>query len=59
MDICRGSLLLQPWSDPDWLTPEEHSQMADFIALLRQRSDCFVNSRFVVWTSWNEEPHAD
>ncbi len=57
MDMCRGSLLLQPWSDTDWLTPEEHSQMANFIALLRQRSDCFANPRFVVGNPWNAEPY--
>ena len=32
MDLCRGSLLLQPWSDTPWLSPPERRQMAQFIA---------------------------
>lgn len=35
MDICRGSLLAQIWTDTAWLSPPEHKQIADFIALLR------------------------
>ena len=48
MDLCRGSLLLQIWTDTDWLTPAERKQMADFVALLKANPGCFDNSRFVV-----------
>ncbi len=35
MDISRGHLLAQIWSDTDYLTPSERRQMADFITLLK------------------------
>ena len=35
MDLCRGSMLAQPWSDTPWLSPPERRQMAEFIALLK------------------------
>lgn len=57
MDMCRGSLLAQPWADENWLTPREREQMSDFIALLRERSDCFRNPRFVLGDPWKEEPY--
>jgi hypothetical protein len=43
MDICRGSLLAQPWSDTDWLSPPERKQIGEFIALLKARPECFGN----------------
>ena len=48
MDLCRGSMLAQPWSDTPWLSPPERKQMADFIALLKAQPGCFGNSRFVL-----------
>jgi hypothetical protein len=57
MDLCRGSLLAQPWSDTAWLSPPERQQMADFIALLRARPDCFRNPRFVVGNPQRDEPY--
>jgi len=57
MDICRGSLLAQPWTDSAWLSPPQREQMADFIALLKERSDCFRNPRFIVGNPWKEEPY--
>jgi len=57
MDLCRGSLLAQPWSDTEWLSPPEREQMADFIALLKARPDCFVNPRFVLGDPWRDEPY--
>ncbi len=48
MDICRGSLLAQPWSDAAWLSPPERKQMAEFIALLKARPECFGNPRFIL-----------
>lgn len=57
MDICRGSALAQPWSDPGWLTLPERRQMGQFIALMKARPQCFVNSRLIVGDPWKDEPY--
>lgn len=57
MDLCRGSLLAQPWSDAAWLSPPERKQMAEFIALLKARPECFRNPRFVVGNPRRDEPY--
>jgi len=57
MDLCRGSLLAQPWSDHEWLSPPEHREIAEFIGLLRARPECFSNPRFVLGNPWNAEPY--
>jgi hypothetical protein len=57
MDLCRGSLLAQPWSDTPWLSPPERQQMAEFVALLKARPDCFRNPRFVVGNPQRDEPY--
>ncbi|OHB85934.1 MAG: hypothetical protein A2V98_03705 [Planctomycetes bacterium RBG_16_64_12] len=57
MDICRGSLLAQIWSDTAWLSPPERKQMADFIALLRAQPACFANPRFILGNPWEDEPY--
>jgi hypothetical protein len=57
MDLCRGSLLAQPWSDSAWLSPPERQQMADFIALLKERADCFGHSSFILGSPWKNEPY--
>jgi len=57
MDISRGHLLAQLWSDTPYLSPGERQQMADFIALLKARPDCFRNSRFVFGDPWKGEPY--
>jgi len=57
MDICRGSLLAQPWSDTAWLSRPERKQMADFIAILKARPECFGNPRFILGDPHNEEPY--
>ena len=57
MDLCRGSLLAQPWSDTPWLSPPERQQMADFIALLKERPDCFGNPSFILGNPWKSEPY--
>jgi hypothetical protein len=57
MDICRGSMLAQPWSDYEWLSTEERMQIAEFIALLRARPECFGNPRFVLGDPWRDEPY--
>ena len=57
MDMCRGSLLAQMWSDRDWLSPPEWKQLADFIALLRARPECFGNPRFILGDPRKDEPY--
>ncbi len=57
MDLCRGSLLAQPWSDTPWLSPPERRQMAEFIALLKARPACFRNPRFIVGDPRKDEPY--
>jgi hypothetical protein len=57
MDLCRGSLLAQPWSDTPWLSPPERKQMADFIGLLKARPECFGRPRFVLGNPWKDEPY--
>jgi hypothetical protein len=57
MDLCRGSLLAQPWTDTAWLTSPERQQMADFITLLKARPACFGNPRFILGNPWKDEPY--
>ncbi|MFV2069396.1 MAG: hypothetical protein ACC645_20730, partial [Pirellulales bacterium] len=57
MDLCRGSLLAQPWSDTPWLSPPERKQMAEFIAILKAQPGCFGNSRFVLGNPSKDEPY--
>jgi hypothetical protein len=57
MDLSRGSLLAQPWSDYPWLSPPERREMADFVALLRAQPVCFANPRFILGNPWKDEPY--
>jgi hypothetical protein len=57
MDVCRGSLLAQPWSDTPWLSPPERRQMAEFLALLKAQPACFGNSRFILGDPHKDEPY--
>jgi hypothetical protein len=57
MDLCRGHLLAQLWSDTPVLTPPERAQAAEFIALLKARPACFGNSRFILGSPWKNEPY--
>ena len=57
MDLCRGHLLAQIWSDAPVLTPPERAQAAEFIALLKARPECFGNSRFILGNPWKNEPY--
>ncbi|HLK13909.1 MAG TPA: hypothetical protein VKT78_03815, partial [Fimbriimonadaceae bacterium] len=43
MDMARGNLLLQLWTDADWLTPPERAQLATFGRLLESDAACFAN----------------
>ena len=57
MDICRGSMLAQPWSDEKWLTPTERKEMALFIDLLKAQPNCFRNSKWIYGNPWKNEPY--
>jgi hypothetical protein len=57
MDISRGHLLAQIWSDTPYLSPAERRQMAEFIAVLKARPECFRNSRFILGNPWKNEPY--
>ncbi|NQU11513.1 hypothetical protein HQ590_12025, partial [bacterium] len=57
MDLCRGHLLAQVWSDRAWLSPAGRRQMAEFLALLRARPQCFGNPRFILGNPWKDEPY--
>lgn len=57
MDICRGNMLAQPWSDPEWLTSEERQQMGQFIALMKARPECFGNPRLILGDPWEDEAY--
>ncbi len=48
MDLGRGSLLAQVWTDTAWLSPPERRALADFVALLKTNSGCFSNTRFIL-----------
>jgi hypothetical protein len=57
MDIARGSMLAQPWSDDGSLSKLERRQLADFTALLKAHPNCFRNSRFILGNPWKHEPY--
>lgn len=57
MDLCRGSLLAQIWTDTQFLTPPERSQLADFLALLKANPKCFDGSRFVIGDPLKRGPY--
>ncbi|MBM3891216.1 MAG: hypothetical protein FJ388_19060, partial [Verrucomicrobia bacterium] len=57
MDISRGHLMAQIWSDTPYLSPDERRQMADFIALLKAQPECFRNPRFILGNPWKDESY--
>jgi hypothetical protein len=57
MDICRGHLLAQIWTDYPWLSPPERRELAEFIALLKAAPGCFANARPVLGNPWKNEPY--
>ncbi len=57
MDICRGQMLPQLWTDAQYLYPAGREQMAVFIALVKACPDCFSNSRFIIGNPWKNEPY--
>jgi hypothetical protein len=57
MDLCRGSMLAQIWTDYDWLSAPERKQLAEFIALLKAEPGCFGRPRFILGNPWKREPY--
>jgi hypothetical protein len=57
MDMFRGGLLAQPWANEDWLTESEAIQMAHFIRILREHTDCFLHARLFVGHPWEHEAY--
>lgn len=57
MDMCRGSLLLQLWSDQQWLDDQGRKQTALFADLLKTYSRCFMNPRLILGDPWKNEPY--
>ncbi|MHB8953218.1 MAG: hypothetical protein ACYC4U_09640 [Pirellulaceae bacterium] len=57
MDISRGHLLAQLWSDTPYLSADERTEMADFIRLLKMQPACFGNPRFILGNPWKDEPY--
>jgi hypothetical protein len=57
LDICRGNMLAQPWSNPEWLTPPRRRQMGASIDLLKARPQCCGNSRLILGDPWADEAY--
>ena len=57
MDMARGNLLLQLWTDADWLTPPEREQVATFISLLKVNDTCFRDPHQILGNPDNAEPY--
>jgi len=57
MDMARGSLLFQLWTDANWLTPPERAQAATFIKLLKANPECFERSRFFLGNPNSKGPY--
>jgi hypothetical protein len=57
MDMGRGNLLIQPWSDHEWLSAAEWEQMAQLIAIHKEHADCFLNSKPILGNPWNNEAY--
>jgi len=58
MDMCRGSLLAQVWSDADWLDAASRSRYRTYVDLLRANPTAFRNAHFVVGNPWRSEAYA-
>jgi hypothetical protein len=57
MDMCRGSLLIQLWADREWLSPPEWRQLADFVALMRERPECFGHPQWILGSPAKDEAY--
>lgn len=57
MDLARGSLLAQPWSDRNFLDAPQRRQMVVLLECLRQNAECFARSRLILGNPWQQEPY--
>lgn len=57
MDLCRGSLLLQVWSDRDWLDPPGRRLLGQLAALLRAAPRAFTDPLPIGGDPWRDEPY--
>lgn len=57
MDLCRGQMLPQLWTDAPYLHPQSRRQMAEFIALVKAQPACFRNARFILGNPWKDEAY--
>ncbi len=57
MDLCRGSLLFQPWLGEDRLSVADLRDMGAFLRLLRDHPDCFAKPRLILGDPWRNEPY--
>lgn len=57
MDLCRGSMLEQLWTDWDFLNPADRAQLAYFIRIFKERPACFAASKPVLGSPWRTGPY--
>ncbi len=57
MDLCRGSLLFQPWLGEDRLGEADLRDMGAFLRLLRDYPDCFAQPHLILGDPWRNEPY--
>ncbi|HEY3377024.1 MAG TPA: hypothetical protein VGL77_05960, partial [Armatimonadota bacterium] len=57
MDLCRGSLLFQPWMGEDTLGDDELQDLAGFLRLLRHHAACFAHPQLILGDPWRNEPY--
>ena len=57
MNLFRGNLLPEIWTDTNWMTPPERKQLATFVSLVKAQPGCFDNCRFVLGNPWKGEPY--
>lgn len=57
MDLCRGGLLAQVWSDRTWLTPHDRTLLAELVALLRASPLAFRDPVPIGGDPWQSEAY--
>ena len=57
MDLCRGELLVQVWSDYTWLTRPQRRRFAHLMSLVRANPGCFANSNPILSGAWDHKPY--
>ncbi len=57
MDMARGGMLFQMWTDEHWLTPPERAQVATFIDLMKSNPVCFDHCAPILGNPDRQEPY--